>query len=79
VKATPFRMKGTPLEGKNPRELRARDGLTRHHEVADSCVEQTPEGDDVLGNLSIWRTTSWMRLRIRSDDCRRGKPKRRTT
>jgi hypothetical protein len=48
VKAEPLLVGGNTLEGKSPRELRARASLTRWFGVADSRVEQSPEGEGRL-------------------------------
>jgi hypothetical protein len=45
VKAVARTTREKTLEGKTPREPRARAGLTRRSEVADSRVEQSPEGE----------------------------------
>jgi hypothetical protein len=42
VKAVPFHRRRTPWRDRSPGELRARVGLNRRREVADSRVEQGP-------------------------------------
>jgi hypothetical protein len=63
VKAVARSVREKTLEGKSPRELRARVGLTRWHEVADSRVEQSPEVEGVgqhvpFGAWRAWRGAS---------------------
>jgi hypothetical protein len=53
VKAAPLPVGEKTLEGKSPGELRARTGLTRRHGVADSHVEQSPEGEGRLSGVPI--------------------------
>jgi hypothetical protein len=53
VKAGPFQLGVNTLESESPREPRARASLTRWWEVADSRVEQSPEGEGRSAGLPI--------------------------
>jgi hypothetical protein len=59
VKAVPFRRGGTPWRGESPGELRAWVGLNNRPGVADSRVEQSPEGEGAPGPVS---ETVWMQV-----------------
>jgi len=64
VKAAAIPVRVNTLEGRSPRELRARVGLNRRSAVADSRVEQSPEvegrfrGLAHMGTAGLWRDAS---------------------